>query len=331
MPRPLEFHGVVRLTSIGAGYLAFTFVIGFAALNTGNNALYIALSFMLGALIVSGVASKGALKHHSVSLGGVGEAWAGEPVHARLWLSNHSRFWAVRDLVIVSREMARPVIVARLGRRSKSEVDVSFLFQRRGRIAFKTIDLYTRYPFGLFLKKRKVHLDGEAIVYPRLLETSGEIWRHMETLGDSVPQHRSGQSGSGVYGYREYMRGDSLRRIHWKRSASLGRWIIKQPEREVRRAIAVVVDPVLPPGRSEEDFEGMISAAATYLRDALATGSEVTLHVGSMTIEGAASGSQKAMFEALALVEAVRDAPMPLHERGMAFFSLRRSDAAKTA
>ena len=37
------FNGVVRLTRIGTTYVLFTIVIGFAALNTGNNALYIAL------------------------------------------------------------------------------------------------------------------------------------------------------------------------------------------------------------------------------------------------------------------------------------------------
>ena len=33
---------------IGIGFCIFTVFVGFAAINTGNNALYIALSFMLG-------------------------------------------------------------------------------------------------------------------------------------------------------------------------------------------------------------------------------------------------------------------------------------------
>src|SRR5205823_448165 len=58
-----EFNGVVRLTRIGTTFVLFTIVIGFAAINTGNNALYILLSFMLGCLLLSGIASKGGLKH----------------------------------------------------------------------------------------------------------------------------------------------------------------------------------------------------------------------------------------------------------------------------
>jgi len=79
LPRPcpaFTFDGVVRLTSIGTSFVIFTIVIGFAAINTGNNSLYIGLAFMLACLLLSGVASKGGLKHLSVELGGIDEAWA---------------------------------------------------------------------------------------------------------------------------------------------------------------------------------------------------------------------------------------------------------------
>src|SRR5688500_5022960 len=94
-----EFEGVVRFTRTGLGYLVFTFVVGFAALNTGNNSLYIALSFMLGALILSGLASKGGLKAIGAQIVTVGEAWAGRPSYGALLVSNRSRVWNVRDLV----------------------------------------------------------------------------------------------------------------------------------------------------------------------------------------------------------------------------------------
>src|ERR1044071_5460757 len=87
------FDGVVRLTRIGTSYLVFTLVIGFAAINTGNNALYIGLTFMLGCLLLSGVASKGGLKHLDVELRGLDEAWAGRDAEAILRVTNRSRIW----------------------------------------------------------------------------------------------------------------------------------------------------------------------------------------------------------------------------------------------
>src|SRR3954447_10473152 len=88
-----QFDGVVRLTRIGISFVIFTVVIGFAAINTGNNSLYIGLSFMLGCLLLSGIASKGGLKHLVVELDGVEEAWAMRPAHGRLRIINRSRIW----------------------------------------------------------------------------------------------------------------------------------------------------------------------------------------------------------------------------------------------
>src|SRR6266550_7780544 len=95
-PRTFEFEGVVRLTRIGTTFVIFTIVIGFAAINTGNNALYIALSFMLGCLLLSGIASKGGLKQLHVEFGNVHEPWAGRAAEGTLQITNRSLVWNVR-------------------------------------------------------------------------------------------------------------------------------------------------------------------------------------------------------------------------------------------
>src|SRR5436305_10963399 len=113
-----QFNGVVRLTRIGSGFLAFILVIGFAAINTGNNALYIGLSFMLGALLLSGMASKGGLKHLRVEFDSVEEAWAGRPAHGRLRVANRSRVWSLREVIVTSDEIDAPLLIPQLGRRA---------------------------------------------------------------------------------------------------------------------------------------------------------------------------------------------------------------------
>ena len=164
------FDGVVRLTRVGTGFLVFTLVIGFAAINTGNNALYIGLAFLLGALLLSGMASKGGLKHLRVDFESVEEAWAGRPAHGRLRITNRSRLWNVRDIIVVSDELDAPLFIPFLGRRDDDAFHATFRFHRRGIVQLKSVDLYTRYPFGLFLKKRRARIDGQVVVYPRLLD-----------------------------------------------------------------------------------------------------------------------------------------------------------------
>jgi uncharacterized protein (DUF58 family) len=315
-----EFSGVVRLTKIGTTYLIFTCLIGFAALNTGNNALYIGLTFMLGCLLLSGMASKGGLKHLAVEVFGVDDAWAGRPADGWLRVSNSSRLWNVRDVIITSGDLAKPVLIPLLARRSSIDVPVSFLFQQRGRVEVKRLDFYTRYPFGFFLKKRRLRLASEVVVFPRLLDDAARE-KFRPAAGEQNATNRPGP-GSDIHSFREYVRGDSLRQVYWKKSASLGRWIMKQPELEAGRAVHVVVDPYKPRGVSDEEFEQMVSAATTYLYHAVRRGLDVMLTLPRTALRASEAQTATAMFRALALLEPIHE-PVQQHlDRSTVFFSV---------
>lgn len=307
---PWAFNGVVRLTRIGTTYVLFTVVIGFAALNTGNNALYIGLTFMLGCLLLSGIASKGGLKHLEVSVEDLGEAWAGSPAEVVMRIRNRSRIWNVRDIVIVAEDLPQPALVPALGRRSETLLHVPFVFGRRGHARFTRVDFYTRYPFGLFLKKRRVPLQGDLIVYPRLLTEAMEPDRFRTASGQQDPANRPGP-GSEVHSFREYARGDSMRHVYWKKSASLGRWIMKQTDLDAARTLHVIVDPYKPAAVPDEDFELMVSDATTFIHQALERGLDVILQLPDVTLRSSDWQASRSMFRGLALLE-VTSEPTPL-------------------
>jgi uncharacterized protein (DUF58 family) len=321
---------VVRLTSIGTSFVIFTIVIGFAAINTGNNSLYIGLAFMLACLLLSGVASKGGLKHLSVELGGIDEAWAGRAAEGRVRIVNRSPIWNVRDVIITSDELAAPLFVPIIHRRSDVRLPAPFLFQRRGIVQLKTLDLYTRYPFGFFLKKRRLRISGEVIVFPRILEDRLDRERFRPIEGDLHPVSRPG-AGTEVHSFREYARGDSLRQVYWKKSASLGRWIIKQPELEAGRAVYVVVDPYRPRGATDEQFERMISEAATFIFYALRRDLDVVVSLPRVMLRAKPDEQPTAIFRALALLEPVLEPVEQPIERNAVVFSVGTSDERKSA
>ncbi len=300
--QPWTFDGVVRLTRIGTTYIIFTIVIGFAALNTGNNALYIGLTFMLGCLLLSGIASKGGLKHLDVGLSEVTEAWAGLPAEATLTIRNRSRIWNVRDVVVTAGDLAEPVLIPLLIRRGTITIPAPFVFQRRGRVELKRLDLYTRYPFGFFLKKRRVRIGSEVIVYPRLLPEDSARQRFRLAEGELSTANLAG-AGTEIHSFRDYVRGDSMRQVYWKKSASTGRWIIKQTEVDAAHTVHVVVDPYRPRGVSDDAFEEMVSAAATFVYHALRRGLDVVLAMPRTTFRARDYDGAQAMFHALALLE----------------------------
>jgi uncharacterized protein (DUF58 family) len=324
------FNGVVRFTRIGTSYLLFTTAIGFAALNTGNNALYIALTIMLGCLLLSGSASHGGLRRLEVDFASLNEAWAGSAAGGTLRITNRSPLWNVRDVVITSEELAEPAFVPILRRKTSVEVQASFLFRRRGLVQLNRIDLYTRYPFGFFLKKRRVPIHGEVIVYPRLLDEAMARDRYRPVAGDLSTVNRPG-GGSEIHSFRDFVRGDSLRQVYWKKSASLGRWIIKQHELEVANAVHVVVDPYKPAGVSDEEFEVMISAAATFVDQAVRAGGDVLLSLPRVSVRVRQGESAASAFRALALLEPVFEPVGQAIERGTVLFAVGGQDDAATA
>lgn len=302
--RDWTFDGVVRLTRTGTAYLIFTLVIGFAALNTGNNALYIGFTSLLGCLLLSGLASKGGLKHLSIELRGLEEVWAGGQANGVLLVSNRSRIWNVRDVVVVASDLSRPAFFPLLPRRRTSEVRADFVFERRGRVSLRHFDFYTRYPFGFFTKKRRIRVDTEVVVFPRLLADDMVEERFRSFAGDQSTANRPG-SGSEIHSFRDYVRGDSLRQVYWKKSASIGRWIVKQTDLEAARTVNVIVDPYRSRNVSDERFERMISEAATFIERLSRAGADIVLTLPRSSVRVQQGQAATPLYHALALLEPV--------------------------
>src|SRR5258708_27039644 len=80
------------VTKAGVVYVLVTLVIGIAALNTGNNLLYIVVAAMLAAILVSGVVSALVLRSLELDVRLPEHVFAGRPVVGRIMLRNPRRF-----------------------------------------------------------------------------------------------------------------------------------------------------------------------------------------------------------------------------------------------
>lgn len=89
------------VTREGLVYLGIIIVIGIAALNTGNNLLFIVVSAMLSAILVSGIASAGELRGLKLEVVLGDHTFAGEPVMARASLRNTRRWLPALSVSLV--------------------------------------------------------------------------------------------------------------------------------------------------------------------------------------------------------------------------------------
>ncbi|MGZ4787835.1 MAG: DUF58 domain-containing protein [Terriglobales bacterium] len=89
------------VTREGLAYMALVLVIGVAALNTGNNLLFIIVSAMLAAIIVSGVASAAMLRRVEMELTLPEHVFANDSVVGRVNVHNDSRWWPAFSISVV--------------------------------------------------------------------------------------------------------------------------------------------------------------------------------------------------------------------------------------
>src|ERR1700731_4641464 len=78
------------VTRAGMIYILISVVIGIAAINTGNNLLYIVVAALLSAILVSGIASALVLRHLQLDVHLPEHVFAGQPLLARVLLRNQS-------------------------------------------------------------------------------------------------------------------------------------------------------------------------------------------------------------------------------------------------
>jgi uncharacterized protein (DUF58 family) len=96
-----------EVTRAGIIYVLATVVIAIAAVNTGNNLLYIVVAAMLAAIVVSGYASAWVLHHLELDIRVPEHLFAGRPVLGRIVLHNPRRWMPSFSVRVVSTRKKR--------------------------------------------------------------------------------------------------------------------------------------------------------------------------------------------------------------------------------
>ena len=305
---------LVRVTNLGLGYVLTTLVVAIGATNTGNNGLYVLLSLLLGALVVSGVVSRRNVEGIDVALDGPGEVFAGEPVRFRLLLRNRTTRSKSALLLKVSGKAA-PILFPRLVAGGEAERGIDLVFPRRGRQKVESVLLYSGYPIGLFRKGRLHPVNEERVVFPSPRPAAFPPPEAREAVDDGIDPRRKGR-GAEVLKLREAVPGDDPRDIHWPQTARQGRPIVKERASELGREIVVHLEtarPAMAGADWDAAFEEAVGEAAGLVLKFLSRGERVGLLCGDQFVPPAMGPLHRStVLTALALAEAGIEGSLPL-------------------
>ncbi|MEP6767570.1 MAG: DUF58 domain-containing protein [Acidobacteriota bacterium] len=314
----------IRITNFGLGYILLCLVVAIGATNTGNNGLYLVLAAMLSSMVVSGLVSRRNVRGVLCEIETVGEVFAGRPALLKVRVENRLRRATAQALFFLHEGLPGPLWIDPLAPGEIREVLVEGSFGHRGVVSEPDAGLLSRFPLGLFRKYRRAHLPREVVVYPAPESTRFEEPPPEDGRGGRPHPRRRG-GGSDIRSLREFVAGDDPRDVHWKQSARMRKWIVREREAERDRAVVLTVENALADTSSPAllaDFERAISRCAGRALALLSQGAEVGFQARGVRVACAFGPMQRArVLDALARLR-----PIPV-SGAPDFPELRRGEA----
>jgi len=259
----LAYQIEYRITKQGVIFIGGVFAIALAALNTGNNLLFLILGCMLAAILISGVLSRVTVAGLELRLALPEHVFAKRPAIALIELHNRKPWMPSFSLRIATPPakkarasssgenadagadlapiLSRPVYFPFIPRRDSQRQSIDLTFPRRGRYRQKALAVSTRFPFGFLEKTRRIAMHEEIIVYPPI-EPTDQFFEILPLLSGELESFQRGR-GHDLYSIRDLLPTDNARFVDWKASARTGVLKVREFAREDERRVLLALDP----------------------------------------------------------------------------------------
>jgi uncharacterized protein (DUF58 family) len=254
-----------EFTREGIVYLLIIVTIAVAALNTGNNLLFIILANLLAGILLSGMFSAVVLSHLELDFALPEHVFAERPFISRLSVRNLKWVFPSFSLTLSARTPGKgrgrrnfpaaprqildaPVYLPYIPHRSAVTQHVELTFPRRGRYMQEGFRVSTKFPFGLLLKAHEIGSAQEILVLPNVQPTE-EFYEILPLMGGEMESFFKGR-GHDLYSIRDYVESDSARHVDWKATAKAQQLKVREYTREDERRLVLVFDSV--PGTDDE-------------------------------------------------------------------------------
>ncbi|MEO7038107.1 MAG: DUF58 domain-containing protein [Polyangiaceae bacterium] len=275
----------LKLTREGKYFIGITFGVGFAAINTGNNLLYLLLGMLLSMIVVSGVLSELSLRELTVVRRLPPRAQVARPHLVEIEVFNHKRRIPSYAIEVEDLRAGQPAdkrcFFLKISPHSAQVAAYRRTPARRGHDRHVGFRVATRFPFGLFEKSRELTAEGDLVIYPAV----DPVQLPSNLAGDKLGGNSALGRGSGdeILSLRAMREGDDPRDIYWRKSVE--QMIVRERAREARRDVSYMIDSTHP-GRTPDDdwtmrFERRIRDVASRAVAHIKRGDGVTVRARS--------------------------------------------------
>lgn len=277
----------IRPTLSGLGFLLGTTLIGLTAVDADVNLLLMLFGLCVGAFLVNFLLGWRCLRFINIRRIAPDAAVVGQQFDLRYVVTNRHRWITARALIIEDEAYSSATIpnpqgfITALAPGETRTINIPYLCDLRGRLTFSSFRVMSGFPFNLLVKWRRLLDEREMVIYPMLGSLRADPRTFARALDTSSNSSNLGrQRGEEEYfGIREYRHGDSLRKIHWRRSARTGQLMIRETAATATQQYWCVVDSrqIDNQDSAADQLEKVLSAAATFVCAVLEQGASVGL------------------------------------------------------
>jgi uncharacterized protein (DUF58 family) len=244
----------LRFTREGKFFVGITLGVGFAAINTANNLLYLLLGMLLALIVVSGIMSELSLRDLTVVRRLPLRAQVGRAHLVEIEVFNHKTRVPSYAIEVEDLRAGQPAdkrcFFLKISPKSAQVAAYRRTPTRRGRDVHVGFRIATRFPFGLFEKSREVPAEGELVIYPAVDPVQLPPPPGGRSPGaDLIVGRGHGEEFLGLKLMRE---GEDPRDVHWRKTAAVGRMVMRERARETRPDVTLTLDVLRPEGAGDE-------------------------------------------------------------------------------
>lgn len=313
------FPRKLAITKVGRFLVLISIGIGFAAVNTGSNLLYLLMSMLLSIIMASGILSELSIRNIAMTPRFPPVAVAGQETLFPLDLTSLKRRFSSFTLegrVLFRQEEPAPSqvpgVLLKLPPLGSGHLFPRVTFPRRGIYPVSGFALATSYPFSFFQKSRHEKRREDIVVLPR---GDRDITGLLAGMGHGQ-EELAGRSGRGAefFSARPMFAGDEWRDVHWKLSARSQHFAVKEYEALATRRVHLVLCGGSGETKDAVDAgEAGVELAAAVIRQLLTQSFEVGVRAGTKFRQEPAGGERglQTLYRQLAWLslDDVPDAP----------------------
>ncbi len=260
-------------------------MLGFAAVNTGNNLLFLIVSALLAFMSVTGVTGWLNIRSLKVETFFPDEIYAGLPTLIVIELKNIKRYFPSFLLRLSAGE--EKVVVPIIGRAGQERFTLLYRFPERGPFSFTKITVCSSFPVNFFVRCCIVAAEEKCLVFPAPRPGAINIVSSGRDRRGQPFEGGSGQDGD-IEKIGNYTGMEPFKLIHWRLTA-------KHDELKVKELGITSQEPVLIDVAEDAGsvMEERLGNAVYHLNRLLRAGHPVGLRIGQKIIPPAATRTHR--------------------------------------